>query len=145
MSAWTQVIGCIRYNSIRLIFLPRKEAEKILINLLGVGIDFCSLNKTTKIPLGSEGSLKYNIVADEEKNYVGRYSVHIVGSLRDYGETDADIEKIHKWFEEITIGAVKNDIADGVEGVLQYNAPYRGNTILTVTNDETIRVIPEEL
>ena len=101
MSVWTHVAGNI--------YLEGAD-KKLLDSLLGEQIIFdydnfdkeewSRLYKTSVIPKGSEGSLKYSILApnrDDAPHYYDRGIIAIWGDLRDYSDT----EEIKKWFENI--------------------------------------------
>ena len=95
MSQWTHVSGNIRIDSL---FGIDDLTLEILEEILGKVIDFEDEGEwETKLPLGSEGSIKYVIWENPRESALAHYSVSIFGDLRNYD----DVNEIEKWFEGV--------------------------------------------
>ncbi len=123
MSVWTHVEGFIEYE----IQGDLAEREKKLQELLGERISSDKLQQfsteewreaRSKIPTGSEGSLRYNFITPTR--------VGIYGGLRDFEIRKTGI--IEKWFSRIClcIGFPYFGIG-AVEAELTIETPYQGN------------------
>lgn len=107
MSQWTHIAGSIRID----VGGSYISAKKYILNVLGHQIDFETddkLWKTCKLPLGSEGSLRYKIVQTGKQEIDGNitssdlsaFNILIWGDLRDFGDK-TDIKKIDNWVKDI--------------------------------------------
>jgi len=108
MSQWTHVIGVVQLHPV-----TQEEVE----NAFGIpktwhdmwhGTErfFRHANSAVKIPAGSEGSVVWHLQDTTEKSdeddawhVLGEGSIiSIEGDLRDFGETDEDVQEIAEWF-----------------------------------------------
>lgn len=108
MSYWTHVCGCIRVDSLRLNKEDNQKDNERIEEVLGKIIQFDDIewdwNITkkykTKLPMGSEGSLKYSIM-NNPLYCIAAHVITIWGDLRDYGEEMEDIQYIEDWFNDV--------------------------------------------
>lgn len=66
-----------------------------------------SKDKNTTLPCGSEGSIEYRIISNEDLSNIAAYNIPIWGDLRDYDSVD----EIEKWFRDV---CSKLDVRDAV-------------------------------
>ena len=125
MSMWTQVAGIIRVDSFR--FDKDYDYKTELIKMLeqddyfGKQYNFYDSleywdtynEKVNPIPMGSEGSLKYEVIENPNKSSMDAFVVVITGSLRDYD----DAEYIISWFKNV---CRKISVRQGVITVYAY-------------------------
>ena len=107
MSIWTHVAGLIRIDTIQ---IPGAYVdEDNLVTRLGK-ISTFEEPVETKVPIGSEGSLRYEIIdTDITGNSMTKWAIAIWGDLRDFDENDTD--SIIKWIKKVTEGLmVRNGI-----------------------------------
>lgn len=100
MSYWTHVCGCIRIDSFRFSEEGTKKDNQRIEEALGKIMPFDYEGNDwgeTKLPMGSEGSLRYSII-NNPISCIAAHTVVIWGDLRDYGETIEDIQYIEDWF-----------------------------------------------
>lgn len=122
MSQWTHVAGCIRVDAVRIINDPINDIKKVLGKIVRYG----DSDWDTTIPCGSEGSLKYQIIENPDKNCMAAYCIPIWGDLRDY----SNVEEIENWFNSccenlIVRNAVLNiDVEFGIEKNISYKPHY---------------------
>ena len=99
MSCWTHVAGIIRADDIRLEGSGLKPDFK---DVLGEPLlwEFTEdqWETGTKLPCGSEGSLNYDVIENPDKSCMAAYVIPIYGDLRDFGETEEDLDDIKDWF-----------------------------------------------
>lgn len=124
MSIWTHVCGNIRVNKLRLCreeYETNKQIEQEIqkhINeftkILGEQIDYEDVlfdyENQTKLPIGREGSIQYNIWTNPDPCYITAYNVAIFGDIRDYD----NIQEIKGWFNDV---CNQLDIRDAVLSV----------------------------
>lgn len=85
MSKWTHVCGCIRVDALRIVETNGVERIKSI------------LEEKTKLPCGSEGSIKYEILVNPDEYSTAAYTIPVWGDLRDYD----DVAEIENWFNEV--------------------------------------------
>ena len=121
MSTWSHVCGCIRIDSFRFPEDEEKEIQKIK-DTLGKTVDYNSEDWDTDLPLGSEGSLNYEVIVNPERSCLAAYTVPIWGDLRDYD----NVSEIEEWFEKCckTVGIIRS-------AVLQVEVEGYGNVCLS--------------
>lgn len=95
MSIWTHIIGIVEINNLALYFQEKTIDEKIkeIENILGEQSYFDFPSDNCKLPLGSEGSLKYKIDTIEnlkEKEESKTIIISFVGHLRDFNKEDIE-------------------------------------------------------
>lgn len=98
MSQWTHVAGIIRIDSMAGI-LSADTIKLTLKALMGTPVTYEDLmgdDIETHVPMGSEGSLQYEIVKTRDENGLPWGHVAVWGDLRDY----TDVEAIKVWFQE---------------------------------------------
>jgi hypothetical protein len=91
MSTWTHVVGAIRVDGIPDL-APEVFNITSLMKIMGPISSFDHPNDKTKLPCGSEGSLKYQVI--EYQGGVPWVIIPIWGDLRDY----YDLAKIRRWW-----------------------------------------------
>lgn len=121
MSIWTHVAGCVRVDGIS--FIDPSPLE--LLDRLGVirtyDDDDCF---ETKIPCGSEGSLRYDIWVNPSASSVAMYTVSIFGDLRDYDDLEGVKDWANEAFEGLMIrqGTIEINCENGRSLHLKYNS-----------------------
>ncbi len=118
MSQWTHVCGCIRVDAIQGL-TSKIDFKKILGNIIEYETDG---EWNTKLPLGSEGSIKYDIWTNSDMGEMYAYTISIFGDLRDY----EDKEEIKEWFKNVCLnsGLMIRD------AVLSIQVEYKSKIIL---------------
>lgn len=103
MSVWTHVTGQIRLNDLSMMRDPRdpncRNVVKDVKKILGPISTFYKPNRKCILPMGSEGSLEYDIRQVKDDSNIARFVISIWGDLRDYDAEDA--KEIEKWFREL--------------------------------------------
>lgn len=96
MSQWTHVVGCIRIDG-----LPKIDPQTYTIEnikqILGPICLFGDWNENSTLPIGSEGSLQYEII--EYYSGLPWVVIPIWGDLRDFGP--GDTPGIIEWWKNI--------------------------------------------
>lgn len=107
MSQWTYVFGSF-YGPV-----SDKETEETLKDVLGTVTTWDdainqrisqqqwsdAFDKTKNpIPMGSEGSIEYELSFRENPSFGKTAYITFTGYLRDYGDSEEDIDYIRKWF-----------------------------------------------
>lgn len=123
MSVWTHVCGCIRVDDI-----PHKDFDRAadIRRIMGNIIDWGSWSEGgTKLPCGSEGSLKYEILQNPSESSIARFTIPIWGDLRDYN----DDKEIEEWFNDVCSQMWIRDavININVEGGVNRSVVYKQN------------------
>ena len=107
MSQWTHVAGIIRLDNLGIVIIRspgRDELEKILkesiVEKLGKPSTYDSppTDEECILPLGSEGSIEYQISSSGHEHEVTWGSLSFYGDLRDFGEED--YPGLKDWFKE---------------------------------------------
>lgn len=99
MSIWTHVIGGIRLDGFAFEQTDENKLKKVFIQST-----FENWNKKCNMPCGSEGSIRYKIIENEDKNCLNKCQIALWGDLRDYGS-----DRIKKEFK-IWLKSVKNKL-----------------------------------
>lgn len=99
MSTWTHVIGGIRLDSFAFQKTDENKLKKIFIQST-----FSNWNEKCNMPCGSEGSVRYKIIKNDEESFLNKCQIALWGDLRDY-----DSERIKKEFK-IWLESVKNKL-----------------------------------
>ena len=99
MSTWTHVIGGIRLDGFAFQKTDESKLKKIFIQST-----FYNWNKKCNMPCGSEGSIRYKIIRNEDENCLNVCQIALWGDLRDY-----DSDRIKKEFK-IWLESVKNKL-----------------------------------
>jgi len=118
MSQWTHVCGCIRVDAIKGL-TSKIDFKKILGNIIEYETDG---EWSTKLPLGSEGSIKYDIWTNSDMGEMYAYTISIFGDLRNYENK----EEIKEWFKNVCLnsGLMIRD------AVLSIQVEYKSKIIL---------------
>lgn len=115
MSIWTHVSGCIRVDALRMqepdpcslagalglvdpIAADKKERKKIE-DAMGRIVRFGDKECETTLPLGSEGSLEYQIIENPDRAMLAAYVVPFWGDLRDFDASD--LPTLQDWFKGV--------------------------------------------
>ena len=110
-------------------------------NILGKIINFDDEGDwETKLPLGSEGSIKYHICKNPNENSLAQCSVSIFGDLRRYDNVDA----IEEWFKSVlffkyNLDTPKGKVEMGLmirDAVLSIDVEYQDKVILVYRHIE---------
>lgn len=96
MSTWTHVNGAIRLDTI--IGINQHKVEEILGRI--ITFDKLEAESDTTLPLGSEGTIEYQLVSYGWGNDLANSSVLIYGDLRDY----ENLGNVIDWFR----GVIRN-------------------------------------
>ena len=99
MSIWTHVIGGIRLDSFAFKKTDESKLKKIFIQST-----FSNWNEKCNMPCGSEGSIRYKIIKNDEESRLNKCQIALWGDLRDY-----DSDRIKKEFK-IWLESVKNKL-----------------------------------
>ena len=99
MSTWTHVIGGIRLDGFAFQKTDESKLKKIFIQST-----FYNWNKKCNMPCGSEGSIRYKIIRNEDESCLNVCQIALWGDLRDY-----DSDRINKEFK-IWLESVKNKL-----------------------------------
>ena len=99
MSTWTHVIGGIRLDCFAFQKTDESKLKKIFIQST-----FYNWNKKCNMPCGSEGSIRYKIIRNEDESCLNVCQIALWGDLRDY-----DSDRIKKEFK-IWLESVKNKL-----------------------------------
>ncbi|MFW6026642.1 MAG: hypothetical protein ACOCRX_09895 [Candidatus Woesearchaeota archaeon] len=119
MSIWTQVAGIIRVNSFR--FDNTVDYKKQLLERLEQNDCFGKQfsfednwedydRENNPIPMGSEGSISYQIIENPHISSLDAFTIVITGSLRDY----ESITSVVNWFKK---GCNQLNVRQGVISV----------------------------
>lgn len=101
MSLWTRVVGAVWIQSYVTDERYNKNIKKLRRHI-GKPVKFNSKNTSTKLPMGSEGSLQYNI----QKIYEDEIILNVYGNLRDF----SNIDTIYDWLNEYINNKYLNSI-----------------------------------
>lgn len=95
MSTWTHVAAVIRIDAVKGLFGPQSkdDIKRVLGPIARFGGPEEDWNACT-LPIGSEGSLEYDIWENEDPHCLDAFTVSVFGDLRNYYET----ESIEEWF-----------------------------------------------
>ena len=113
MSIWTHVCGCIRVDAMRSSKIDDVREIENITEKLGKIVLPLSKDKNTTLPCGSEGSIEYRIISNEDLSNIAAYNIPIWGDLRDYDSVD----EIEKWFRDV---CSKLDVRDAVIEIVVY-------------------------
>lgn len=97
-----------------------------ICNILGRIVKFSDRERETTLPLGSEGSIKYQLIENPDNSDISAYTIPIWGDLRDYD----DAEYIESWFYDACnkIGRIRSAVLNiDVSGKLQKNISYKND------------------
>jgi len=136
MSQWTHVNGCIRLDG-----MPGfpEHSKSRLVAVLGQTVRYDDDEDKWEgctVPMGSEGSIQYDIIENPSGNALSRYAVIIWGDLRDYEE----VEKIATWFGEII-----NQWKMVRSAILEIDVEGKGAIILRTYHDEQCTLVVERI
>lgn len=98
MSTWTHVAAIFRIDAVKGFLGPQSKDDIKMV--LGPIARFNGLEEdwdACTLPLGSEGSLEYDIWENENHHMIDAFTVSVFGDLRDYYET----ESIEEWFNSL--------------------------------------------
>ena len=95
MSVWTHVNGCVRIDGLPFPVPGMKTPEE----LLGPMSVWDNWNDDCRLPMGSEGSLRYHVWQADD-NSLAKYTVSIFGDLRDFD----DLDTIERWIKDTFVG-----------------------------------------
>lgn len=98
MSMWTHVSGNIRVDDYSF-FQGDRYTDKEIKKILGPMSTWEEPNDKCKLPMGSEGSLEYDIWTNPSESSLFRYNIAIYGDLRDFGPEN--IKEIEDWFSNL--------------------------------------------
>ncbi len=107
MSVWTHIVGNIRLDDFSII-VEKEHKNRIddIKNILGPILTFSNgdiiKEEDVKLPIGSEGSIKYSItdlldIDEHATSSIFRWSIGFFGDLRSYN----DLNKIEQWLSKI--------------------------------------------
>ena len=108
MSVWTHINGNIRLDEFG------EHSERKIKSIMGKmkvykpelsGLsedDFSDDYNEITLPIGSEGSVLYSVVANKDVSSLPAYSISIWGDLRDY-DTDKVNEELIPWFKDLLL------------------------------------------
>lgn len=104
MSRWTHVAGIFRVDYFRVgdpdeLEVLKKNIKEVLGPMVRWGDPSEVWEKGTKLPIGSEGSLEYDILVNPIENSVAVFTIPVWGDLRDFGDW-GDVKKVEDWFNE---------------------------------------------
>ena len=99
MSIWTHIIGGIRLDGFAFQKTDESKLKKIFIQST-----FYNCNEKYNMPCGSEGSVRYKIIKNDNKSCINKCQIALWGDLRDY-----DSDRIKKEFK-IWLERVKNKL-----------------------------------
>lgn len=95
MSVWTHVIGGIRLDKFAFEQVDDSKLKKIFIQST-----FHNWNKKCNMPCGSEGSIRYKIIRNEEESCLNVCQIAFWGDLRDY-DSQRVKEEFKSWLESV--------------------------------------------
>ena len=95
MSIWTHVIGGIRLDSFEFQKTDESKLKKIFIQST-----FYNYNEKCNMPCGSEGSVRYKIIKNDEESCLNKCQIALWGDLRDY-DSDRIKKEFNIWLESI--------------------------------------------
>jgi len=98
MSIWTHVSGDIRVDDWSFVG-DKRNTIKDIKKLLGPVSTFEKPNRRCKLPIGSEGSLEYQIWENPSESDLARFNISIWGDLRSFDSKD--VVKIEQWFKNL--------------------------------------------
>ena len=101
MSVWSRVVGAVWIQSYVTDERYNKNIKKLREHI-GKPVKFNSKNRSTKLPMGSEGSLQYNIQKVSEDEII----LNLYGSLRDFSNVDT----VYDWLNEYINNKYLNSI-----------------------------------
>jgi hypothetical protein len=128
MSQWTHINGSIRIDYLQL-ENPDKEIIEDIKKHFGNICDFYSnreMWKNCNVPLGSEGSVQYDVQLTGDAHSLARVRIQIWGDLRNYENT----EEIIEWIKQATKELIIRD------GVIQIDVESKEKTILIWNDDK---------
>ena len=95
MSTWTHVIGGIRLDGFAFKKTDESKLKKIFIQST-----FYNWNEKCNMPCGSEGSVMYKIIRNENKSCLNVCQIALWGDLRDY-DSDRIKKEFNIWLESV--------------------------------------------
>lgn len=98
MSIWTHVAAIIRIDAVKGVWGPQSKDD--IKRVLGPIARFNGPEEdwdACTLPIGSEGSLEYDIWENEDPCFMAAFTVSVFGDLRNYEET----ESIEEWFNSL--------------------------------------------
>ena len=95
MSTWTHVIGGIRLDGFAFKKTDESKLKKIFIQST-----FYNWNEKCNMPCGSEGSVMYKIIRNENKSCLNVCQIALWGDLRDY-DSDRIKKEFKIWLESV--------------------------------------------
>jgi hypothetical protein len=122
MSVWSHITGAVRLDGG--LFEDNEAIENQVKEMFGNTCHFYSSEQEwdeCNVPCGSEGSLKYEFIAEKDESFIGAGIVLIWGDLRRYELEDWD--EIEDWFTQCMKNISESE-----------NFFLRDNAILTVTS-----------
>lgn len=105
MSRWTHVAGIFRVDFLRMgepgeLEALKENIKEILGPIIRWGDDEEVWSKGTTLPMGSEGSIEYNILINPHESSVALAVIPVWGDLRDFG-TETQVNGIEEWFNSV--------------------------------------------
>ena len=120
MSVWTHVAGLIRIDVLRfedINYIPiiEESLKKTFGEVFGFNDEWPDEEtiKNSKIPWGSEGTLKYIITENPYKSSMAAFDVIIKGDLRDYDDLDYIIEWFKNGLKDFSVRQAVITVNDG--------------------------------
>ena len=95
MSVWTHVIGGIRLDGFAFQKADESKLKKIFIQST-----FYNFNEKCNMPCGSEGSIRYKIIKNDEESCLNKCQIALWGDLRDY-DSDRIKKEFKIWLESV--------------------------------------------
>ena len=161
MSQWTHLCGNIRYDFIRLGPVAQdshwiqKQLKKMLGPIITLEYEGEDRIELCNLPMGSEGSARYQIWVNPSPSALYTANVAIWGDLRNFHYHEVE-ETIIPWFASITdVLALKTFAAENWnpplpfmvrDAVLKIEVEFQDGLILHTHHDEPITriVVPKE-
>lgn len=95
MSIWTHVIGGIRLDGFAFEQTDINKLKKVFIQST-----FDNWNEKCNMPCGSEGSIRYKVIKNDNKSCLNVCQIALWGDLRDYG-SDRIKKEFKIWLESV--------------------------------------------
>ena len=123
MSQWTHVAGCIRIDGLLALGI---EPDLSCLGRVVTWDDLDGDADPLGLPMGSEGSLRFEVLRNPDPGQMAAFTVPVWGDLRDYD----DVDEIEAWFRKVVVesGLMIRDAVLSVE--VEFARRYVLTTVL---------------